>query len=317
MIPPAVLAAYPPPVRDCTWVPLPPGGGLNGGRVWRGERCGNPLFALKRWPATHTPERMKLVHDRVRAVTELDITPQLIPTQGGESVVAHGGHCWDVSGWMDGSPVLLSSPPHPQASAAGRVLAEIHRRWLPPTDTAAPCSAVARRLQLFAEWERARFQFSGQPEQVAEVEGTLELVRTRLPHARTALLKVSQIRGRVVGIHGDYWPENVLFQRDRLTAVLDFGNVGFDHPEVDLGRLFADVPGADRPLIVAAVAAYNAAAPFDLSAPLVEVLAVTGRLGSLGNWHLRLNAGSHDAGLLSAALPRIRRLVSLVLAGAE
>ena len=48
MIPPAVLAAYPPPVRDCTWVPLPPGGGLNGGRVWRGERCGNPLFALKR-----------------------------------------------------------------------------------------------------------------------------------------------------------------------------------------------------------------------------------------------------------------------------
>jgi aminoglycoside phosphotransferase (APT) family kinase protein len=260
---------------------------------------------------------MALVHERMRAVADLDFTPRLVSTLGRRSFVVHGGHCWDVCGWMCGTPDLLNYPSQPQPVAAGRALGELHRGWLPPTNTFAPCSAVARRLQLFAEWERARFTFTGRPEEVAEIESSLELVRTRLPLARTALQRVAPIRGRMVGIHGDYWPENVLFQHERLTAVLDFGNIGFDHPEVDLGRLFADVPGADCPRIAAAVEAYNAAAPFDLSVPLVELLATTGRLGSLANWHLRLTAGAPDAGLLSGALPRVRRLVSLILAEPE
>ena len=313
MIPPAVLAAYPPAVRDCTWVPLPPGGGLNGGRVWRGERNGNPQFALKMWPASHTPERMERVHDRMRAVAELGYIPELQFTHANTTLVVHSAHCWDVSDWLNGVPSLQAQPTPAELRAAGTALAELHRRWLPPTNTVAPCSAIARRLHLFARWARTRFAFTGRSEEVAEVAGTLELVRTRMPLARHALLQVARLRGRVVGIHGDYWPENVLFQRDRLTAVLDFGNAGFDHPEVDLGRLFADVPGADRPRIAAAVEAYNAAAPFDVSAPLVELLASSGRLGSLANWHLRLTASSPDAGLLSAALPRVRRLVSLVV----
>lgn len=312
MIPPAVLAAYPPAVRDCTWVPLPPGGGLNGGRVWRGERNGKRLFALKCWQTSVTSARIRAIHDRMPI--DVGFVPVLSFTPSGSSFVTHDRHSWDVTGWMDGTPELLTSPTPSRLRATGSALAELHRHWLPPTTSLAPCSAIARRLRLFAEWEAARFRFDGRADEVAEVDYTLELVRTRLPLARTELLRLAPLRGRVVGIHGDFWPENVLFQHDRLTAVLDFGNVGFDHPEVDLGRLFADVPGADRPLIAAAVEAYNSAAPFDLSTPLVEALAATGRLGSLANWHLRLNAGSPDAGLLSAALPRIRRLATLVTA---
>jgi aminoglycoside phosphotransferase (APT) family kinase protein len=255
---------------------------------------------------------MKLVHERVRAAADLHFVTRLIPTNCEHSFVLHAGQCWDVTTWMDGTPDLLNSPAPPLVFSAGRALAELHRRSHTPTNAIAPCSAIARRLHLFAEWEAARFRFTGRANEVAEVENTLELVRTRLPLARSELLRFAPLRGRVAGIHGDFWPENVLFQQDRLTAVLDFGNVAADHPEVDLGRLFADVPGTDRPLIVTAVEAYNSAAPLDLSTPLVEVLATTGRLGSLANWHLRLTAGSPDAGLLSAALLRIRRLESLI-----
>ncbi len=316
MIPPAVLAAYPPEVRDCTWAPLPSGGGLSGGRVWRGNGRVGPKIALKRWPATFTSERMRVVHERMQAVAELDFTSRLKPTTSGQLLTRSDGHCWDVTWWMDGTPDLLNNASPAQLRAAGSALADLHRAWLPAHVVEAPCSAIARRLKLLADWEKARFRFTGRPDDVSEVGRTVEVVHGQHAAARHELHRLSSLRGRVVGIHGDFWPENILFQHDRLTAVLDFGNVGFDHPEVDLGRLFADVPGADRPLITAAVEAYHAAAPFDLSVPLVELLASTGRLCSLANWHLRLNAGSPDAGLLSAALPRVRRLVSAIRAEA-
>jgi aminoglycoside phosphotransferase (APT) family kinase protein len=315
MIPPAVLAAYPPEVRDCTWTLLPSGGGLSGGRVWRGDRNGEPLFAFKRWPAAFTPERMRTVHERMEEVEEFGFVARLLRTHSNTTSAVHAGSCWDVTEWQPGTSDLLTRASSAQLRAAGSALAALHRVWLPLKSEVAPCSVIARRLKLLNEWEQPRFQFNGRPEEVAEVVRTVEVVHRQLASARKELLRLSNLRGRVVGIHGDFWPENVLFQHERLTAVLDFGNVGFDHPEVDLGRLFADVPGADRPMIAAAVAAYNAAAPFDLSVPLVEVLASTGRLGSLANWHLRLNVGSPDAGLLATALPRIRRLAALAVAG--
>lgn len=314
-IPPAVLAAYPPEVRECTWRALPSGGGLSGGRVWRGDGRGGPVFALKRWPATFTPERMRTVHERILLVEELGFVPELLRSLSGTTLVVHDRLCWDVTDWQHGSADLLTSASESLSRLAGSALADLHRIWLPPKIDSAPCAAIARRLQLLADWEKARFHFTGRPDEVAEVGRTVELVHAHLTSARKELLRLSTLRGRVVGIHGDYWPENVLFQHARLTAVLDFGNVGFDLPEVDLGRLFADVPGADRPMVAAAVGAYNSAAPFELAVPVVELLASTGRLCSLANWHLRLNNGSPDAGLLTAALPRIRRLAALVAAG--
>lgn len=309
MIPPAVLSTYPAVVRSCHWVPLPPGGGLNGGRVWRGELDGEPLFALKRWPVSHTPERMHLVHDRVRAVADLDFTPRLIQTTAGSSVVAHAGCCWDLTSWMSGTCALLTRPSAVHLRAAGIALAALHSRWVRPSVQHATCGAISRRLDLIGEWERCRFRFEGRAEDVAELVRSVESVRHRLDSTRSELRRLAPLRGQVVAIHGDFWPENVLFQQNRLTAVLDYGNVGFDHPEVDLGRLFADVPGWDTAGVQVAVAGYDR---FELSVPVIESLATTGRLCSLANWHLRLNAGSPDVHLLPAALPRIRRLVALI-----
>ena len=314
-VPPAVLAAYPPAVRDCRWAPLPPGGGLSGGQVWRGELHGEPLFALKRWPASHTPERMRLVHERIGVTTELQFTPRLLPTLARTTSVVHDGRCWDVTTWLDGTPDLLARTSRSQLRAAGAALAHLHHLWLPGNIQLAPCSAVARRLALLNEWAGTRFRFEGPVDVAEELERSLALVRDRLQATRTELRRCEPIRGRVVAIHGDFWPENVLFRQEMLTGVLDFGNVGVDHPEVDLGRLLADVPGVERTDVDAAVSGYNSNAPFELSVPLVQLLAASGRLGSLANWHLRLSTGSPDTHLLPAALPRVRRLVSLVEAG--
>lgn len=310
----AVLAAFPPIIRDCSWTLLPPGGGLNGAQVWRGDLNGESLFALKRWPASFTPERMRHVHERLQAVANLDFTPRLIPSPIGQTLISHSGHCWEVITWKPGTPDLLTHPSLPQLRAAGVALAQLHRAWLLPNADTAPCSAVTRQLNLLTKWEQTRFQFNGRPDELAELNDSLDLVRSRVRTVRTELLTVVSIRGQVFPVHGDFWPENVLFQNEHLTAVLDFGNVGFDHPEVDLGRLLADVPGANRTLTDVAIAGYRSIVPSELSIRLVELLAKSGRLGSLANWHLRLNAGSPDVWLLPTALPRIRWLVSAIRA---
>lgn len=255
---------------------------------------------------------MKLVHERMNCAADFGFIPAVQFTQAKTTVVVHSSHCWDVTTWLDGSPDLLTTPTSATLAAAGGALADLHRVWSLHKDPDAPCSAVARQLVLLAEWDRARFAFPDTTPEGRELVAALALVGTRLPRLRAELLRLCPVRGRVVPIHGDFWPENLLFRHDRLTAVLDFGNVGYDHPEVDLGRLFADVPGADRSLIATAVESYNANAPFALSVPLVELLAASGRLCSLANWHLRLNAGSPDAHLLPTALPRVRRLVALI-----
>jgi hypothetical protein len=307
MPPPAVLSAYPPAVRDCRWVALPPGGGLNGGRVWRGDLDGEPLFALKQWPTDFTSDRVRAIHDRMRTAAHLNFTPHLV---GGPTL--HAGHVWDITTWKPGTPDLLARPSLPQLQAAGVAVATLHRTWWPTKIAHAPSSLVARRLQLLAEWDRTRFAFTGPPEVVREVESTLPLVRHRLHPVRAQLLQLAPLRRPAVPVHGDFWPENVLFQQERLSGVIDFGMTTTDHPEVDLGRLLADVPGVDGTGIAAAVDAYNANGPYELSVPLVEALARSGRVCSLANWHLRLTAGSPDAGLGADALPRVRRLAALV-----
>lgn len=313
MIPAAVLAAFPPLIRDCTWVPLPPGGGLNGGRVWRGEVVGEPQFALKQWPAGFTPERVRLTHERMRSVPD-EFVPRLHATLTNTHFVHLAGLYWDVTDWLPGTPALLTTPAVAKLRAAGKAVALLHCRWALTAAPVAPCEAVRRRLQLLTDWERTRFDFNGPSDVVGELERSLDVVRGALGRALAGLRRVEPIRGRHLPIHGDFWPENVLFVGDRVSAVLDFGNAGFDHPEVDVGRLLADVPAWDRATTEATVAGYNEQVPQPLSVPLIELLASTGRLGSLANWHLRLNVGSPDVGLMNAALPRIRRLVSLIRA---
>jgi aminoglycoside phosphotransferase (APT) family kinase protein len=313
-IPPAVLAAYPDAVRRCRWVPLPPGGGLNGSSVWRGDGPHWPLFALKHWSKDITPARLRVAHERMRIVTDsLPFVPRLVSTTAGQSVYVHEGCCWDVSGWRDGEPELLTppgdalsfvSPVYPQLEAAGTALAALHRAWLPPVPASAPCSAVARRFAILADWNATRFSLTD-----GEFIAAAGVVQSRVAGSMNSLGRLASLRGRVIPIHGDYWPENVLFRHARLTAVLDFGNTTEDFAEVDLARLLADVPATNRTLTDAAVNAYNANGPFHLSVPLIETLIDTGRVCSLARWLLRINAGEVSA---ADALRRVRRLAALV-----
>lgn len=42
-------------------------------------------------------------------------------------------------------------------------------------------------------------------------------------------------------VHGDLWPGNLLFQGDRLTGIVDWGDAGVGHPGLEVGYLAADL----------------------------------------------------------------------------
>jgi Ser/Thr protein kinase RdoA (MazF antagonist) len=59
----------------------------------------------------------------------------------------------------------------------------------------------------------------------------------------------------------DVWHDHVLFSRDEVTGMIDFGAVDFDTPAVDVARLLGSLVGDDAEGWQAGLAAYTAARP--------------------------------------------------------
>lgn len=311
--PPSVLTAYPTFVQECRWELLPSGGGLNGARVWRGDQLGRATFALKSWPNSHPPVRLREVHQRMRAVAAEPFVPQIVSTKHGDSFTTHDHTCWDLTTWLSGTARLLTEVTPAALHSAGATLAILHLRWGSVLKPDRPCTALSRRLDLLSNWEVTRFEFSRFPTEQHFLLDTLTLVRSRLRFIRDRLRQMLAVSRPTCPIHGDFWPENVLFTADEVSAVVDFGNVGYDHPEVDLGRLLADVPTPSERSLDALLRGYEGVAGSGrIHAPLVLTLANSGPVCSLANWHMRLSTGTFDLALLPAALLRIRCLASAV-----
>ena len=108
-------------------------------------------------------------------------------------------------------------------------------------------------------------------------------LRTATSHAWPAIAAAST-RTRLV--HGDYWPGNLLWQRQRLTGVVDWEAARLGDPAEDVGTCRADLvmlfgsSGADG-----FVPAYEAAAGRQVPhVPFWDLVTCTLRLSQLARW---------------------------------
>jgi aminoglycoside phosphotransferase (APT) family kinase protein len=133
---------------------------------------------------------------------------------------------WSVVPWFEGDVAALA-PPHPrEARALGAFLAALH---VPAPDEVAPNPArggpLASRQAAVTSWAEQALTSSDE----ALIAEALGVFNAGLLAARAT---------ERVWIHGDLHPRNVLVNRGRLCAVLDWGDVTAGDAAADLAALW-------------------------------------------------------------------------------
>jgi Ser/Thr protein kinase RdoA (MazF antagonist) len=83
----------------------------------------------------------------------------------------------------------------------------------------------------------------------------------------------------------DIWHNHVLFTDDKVTGIVDYGSIKWDHAAVDLARLLGSLVGDDPGAQTRGIAAYRAVRALSTEeAELVAVLDRTGTLLGVANW---------------------------------
>jgi aminoglycoside phosphotransferase (APT) family kinase protein len=125
-----------------------------------------------------------------------------------------------VTSYVPGQLVLSPSDPGPWAQALARTLVRIH---------AVPCSATGQSFLLDADSEAAWFLGSATPPEYVQAHpqgaAVWHVTRAHLPRLQET---------RPALVHLDYWPGNVLWQEDTISAVVDWEEAACGDPAIDV-----------------------------------------------------------------------------------
>jgi Ser/Thr protein kinase RdoA (MazF antagonist) len=302
-------------------VPLGNRGGFSGARLWRGDTVAGP-FCLRAWPPAETLSRVQGRH-RLMALARaagLSFIPTVFPAADGATAVGAAGRLWEMTEWLPGVADFAERPSRPRLAAACTSLARLHRAWEAAGETAGPCPAVRRRLDLLREWldlVRAGWQPFASPAAGGPVREVAERAWRLLPAQLAGLPDL--LEPWLAGTRPlqpclcDVWHDHLLFEGDRLTGIVDYGAVKMDHVAVDLARLLGSLVGDDADGWDVGIAAYRAVRP--LAADEEELARVLDRAGTLlgaANWLRRLYRECEDFEDLAAVAGRLRTLVERI-----
>ncbi|HMP58402.1 MAG TPA: phosphotransferase [Gemmatales bacterium] len=104
----------------------------------------------------------------------------------------------------------------------------------------------------------------------------------------TAQVRLSPWRNRPVPLQPcltDVWSDHVLFVDDKLTGLVDFGGLRWDHVAVDLARLIGSLVDGDTQAWSLALAAYARHRRLEpATGDLARLLDRTGQLAAVATW---------------------------------
>lgn len=310
MAPPRpVVNSFGPTLEDLTWRPVP--GGFSGAEIWRGDRAGCPVVALKTWPAAFDQSRLERIHGWMAKAGQLPIVPALFATEDGGTIVSAADRMWDATRWMPGVP--RERPDRRDVETASAAIAELHSIWQSESVTA-PSPGVLNRLRLLRGFVSTRFDSSAVPSVPTGlnrlVEQTARAVAGAASNAIRALEPWESVGLRCQPCLRDLRGEHVLFTSNRVTGLVDYGAMAIDHPAVDMARLLGDFAEEREDLFGPALRAYRAAGgEIETSVEFLTQLARTGALGAAINWLRRLR--NDEVGHLEIA--RVEERLSRVL----
>ncbi len=299
-------------------------GGYSGARLWRaktklGELC------LRAWPPEQPSEhQLNFIHHVLLQVhgQGLDFVPAPIRTITGATFVEHDGLKWELAPWMRGVADFHERPTRDRLRAAMQALARFHlaAATSQSSDPVALSPTLKRRLQELRDFLRGpsarelgrRVPDGRWPELDQRAVRLLEHLHTHRDELSTLL----QQRLPVVPLQPvirDIWHDHVLFDGDRVNAIIDFGAMSIDTVAVDVARLLGSLIDGDADAWSDGLDAYESIRPLigsqrDLLWTLDRTGVVAGGLIWL-RWHyLENRTFDNRAGVLARVDHFLNRL---------
>lgn len=167
-----------------------------------------------------------------------------VPLATGSPAEAYPWH-WAVHRWIDGENILLDDIADPLETAT--TLAQFVKALQDIDISGAPLAADQPRLRGAPLAPRDR----STRDAIAKLDGMYDI--DAVTTAWEAALRVPEWDREPVWFHGDVLPGNLLFERGRLRAIIDFSGLGAGDPACDLMIAWALFSGESRDAFRAAM----------------------------------------------------------------
>jgi homoserine kinase type II len=294
-------------------------GGFSGASLWRVEGEAGP-WCLRGWPEKGPAlEHIFAIHRLMEMGWKagLEFVPRISRSCRGSTLVEYGGRLWEVTTWMPGQAAFHQKPSRDRLAAACITLARLHDVWGRAGRQTAPCPAVKRRWDCLRQWQvllDSGWRPAIPPAGADPVHPWAEQAWSLLPrHIALLADALSPWLSRPLPSQPclcDVWHDHVLFEEDRVTALLDYGSAKMDHVAVDLARLLGSLVGDDTGMFAVGVGAYRSLRPLrEEEETLVKVLDNTGTVLGAANWLRWLYYEQRQYGDRQAVARRLAALV--------
>ena len=265
-----VLSRYPPPWNQPSLELIPQLSGWSGGQVWQ-VRAGTREAALRCWPARFPVARIHAIHQLQELAHDrgCSFVPQIIPCLDRATTIAHESQTWELATWMPGRPANAMGATRAELIRTAKAIAFWHqslsRNVVPQsvsvlttnetmnafrTGGKSPSPGIRRRI---SEWRRLVSIFDDRrsarlpPEFVTLTSRSRDVMQKHFGSIG-ALERWGDRPLEMVVSLPDLHREHVLFAKEIVTGIIDFGGVTVDTPAMELVRFASSFDGVETSL---------------------------------------------------------------------
>ena len=251
-----VLREYPADCQPMSVEFLASAGGFSGARLWRlrhrGECCAcgaGPSSILH-------PSRLEFIQAVLWHVHQEGFVKAPLPleTRSYRGYVSHAGHLWEIAPWLPGRADFCRAPTLPRLRTALATLAEFHQAAAsfplpePPTTPSPGIGESASNWPALVSsgFEALRCAMTGRDDPFrASALRILEFATRGAGNVQTALKRTLHAAVPLAPCMPDIWHENILFDGETVTGLIDFGSLRAENVAADVARLLGSMAEDD------------------------------------------------------------------------